>query len=219
MVTNLLRAPLLVLLSDVDGLYDRHPSLPDARIIATVAQVDAALREFQRQAAIPGTANQLSRGGMASKLEAARLAVSAGENVVIANGRRPNVLIEILAGESVGTVILAHGPAVTSRKRWIGLTAQPCGRIALDEGAQRAIQQQGRSLLAIGVKRVEGHFQKGDVVSLCGDAGAEIARGLTNYGSEELRRIAGHPTERIVEILGHRPYDEVIHRDNLAIVC
>jgi glutamate 5-kinase len=181
--------------------------------------MEAALRDFQRQATVPGTPNQLSRGGMASKLEAARLAVSAGENVVIANGRRPNVLVDILAGEQVGTVILAQGPAVTSRKRWIGLTAQPCGRLVLDEGAQRAIQQQGRSLLAIGVRRVEGNFQKGDVVSLFNEPGVEIARGLTNYGSEELRRIAGQAKEQIVEILGHRPYDEVIHRDNLAILC
>jgi glutamate 5-kinase len=218
MVTNLLRAPLLVLLSDVDGLYDRHPSEPGAQVIPVVTQLEAALRDFQRQTVVPGAANHLSRGGMASKLEAARLAVAAGENVVIANGRRPNVLVELLAGEVVGTMILAQGPAVTSRKRWIGLTAQPCGRLLLDEGAQRAVQHQRRSLLAIGVRRVEGNFQKGDVLSLCGDEGVEFARGLTNYGSEELRRIVGQATERILEILGHRPYDEVIHRDNLAIL-
>jgi glutamate 5-kinase len=149
-------------------------------------------------------------------LEAARLAVSAGENVVIANGRRPNVLVDVVAGEPVGTMILAQGPAVTSRKRWIGLTAQPCGRLLLDKGAQQAIKHQGRSLLAIGVLRVEGNFQKGDVLSLCGDGEQEFARGLTNYGSEELRRIIGRANDQIVEVLGHRPYDEVIHRDNLA---
>jgi glutamate 5-kinase len=161
--------------------------------------------------------NNLSRGGMASKLEAARLAVSAGENVVIANGRRPNVLVDIVAGETVGTLFVAQGPAVASRKRWIGLTAQPCGRLILDAGAQQAVEGQGRSLLAIGVRRVEGIFQKGDVVALCRDDGNEFARGLTNYGSEEMRRIAGQLTERIVEVLGHCPYDEVVHRDNLAI--
>jgi glutamate 5-kinase len=218
MVTNLLRAPLLVLLSDVDGLYDRHPSQPGAQVIPAVTQLEAAVREFQRQAAAPGAPNHLSRGGMASKLEAARLAVSAGENVVIANGRRPNVLVDLLAGEPIGTLILAQGPAVTSRKRWIGLTAQPCGKLRLDAGAQQAVLQHGRSLLAIGVQRVEGIFQKGDVVSLHGDAELEFARGLTNYSSEELRRIVGLATERIVEVLGHRRYDEVIHRDNLAIL-
>jgi glutamate 5-kinase len=218
MVTNLLRAPLLILLSDVDGLYDRHPSEAGAQVIPLVSQLETAVRDFQRQTPITGGPNHLSRGGMASKLEAARLAVSAGENVIIANGRRPNVLVEVLAGEQVGTLIAAQGPAVTSRKRWIGLTAQPCGRLVLDAGAQQAIQLKGRSLLAIGVQRVEGIFQKGDVVALSGEQGPEFARGLSNYGSEELRRIAGHPTERIVEILGYCPYDEVIHRDNLAIL-
>jgi len=218
MVTNLLRAPLLVLLSDVDGLFDRHPSDPDAQLIPLVTQIDAALRDFQRQPAIRGDANHLSRGGMASKLEAARLAVSAGESVVIANGRRSNVLVDLLAGESIGTLILAHGPAVTSRKRWIGLTAQPCGRLMLDPGAQQAVESRGRSLLAIGVRRVEGIFQKGDVISLCREDGQEFARGLINYGSEEMRRIAGHTKEQIVQVLGHRPYDEVVHRDNLAIL-
>jgi glutamate 5-kinase len=128
------------------------------------------------------------------------------------------VLVEIVAGEPVGTLILAQGPAVTSRKRWIGLTANPCGRLLLDEGAQQAVEHLGRSLLAIGVRRVEGNFQKGDVVSLCREDGRELARGLINYGAEEMRRIAGRPKERIVEILGHRPYDEVVHRDNLAII-
>lgn len=218
MVTNLLRAPLLVLLSDVDGFYDRHPSEPGAQVIPLVTQMDAALRDFQRQAMVRAGTNTLSRGGMASKLEAARLAVSAGENVVIANGRRPNVLVDILAGQIVGTLILAQGPAVTSRKRWIGLTAQPCGRLILDPGAQQAVERQGRSLLAIGVRRVEGIFQKGDVVALCREEGQEFARGLINYGSEEMRRIAGHPTDQIVQILGHRPYDEVVNRDNLAIL-
>jgi glutamate 5-kinase len=218
MVTNLLRAPLLILLSDVDGLFDRHPSEPQARIIPTVSHLDNAIRDFQRQAAGGAGPNHLSRGGMASKLEAARLAVSAGESVVIANGRRPNVLLDILSGAEVGTLILAQGPAVTSRKRWIGLTAQPCGRLALDAGAEQAIARQGRSLLAIGIRRVDGNFQKGDVVALCREDGTELARGLTNYGAEELRRIAGQPKERILEILGHRPYDEVVHRDNLVLL-
>jgi glutamate 5-kinase len=218
MVTNLLRAPLLILLSDVDGLFDQHPSSPGACVIPVVLQLDVAIRNFQQQTPGSSHATQLSRGGMASKLEAARLAVSAGESVIIANGRRPNVLRDIVAGETVGTLFVAQGPAVASRKRWIGLTAQPYGRLFLDAGAQQAIEQQGRSLLAIGARRVEGNFQKGDVVSLCRDNGQEFARGLTNYGSEELRRIAGRGTEEIVGILGHCPYDEVVHRDNLVIL-
>ncbi len=217
MVTNLIRAPLLVLLSDVEGLYDRHPSEPGAAIVSQVTQFDSAYRDFQRLPAVQRGGIVLSRGGMASKLEAARLAVSAGENVVIANGRRPNVLLEILSGEAVGTLFVAQGPAVALKKRWIGLTAQPCGRMLLDFGAQTAVVQQGRSLLAIGIRQVEGSFQKGDVVALCREDGSELARGLTNYSADEMRRIAGQPTERIVEILGHCPYDEVVHRDNLAI--
>lgn len=218
MVTNLLRAPLLVLLSDVEGLFDHHPSDPAAKVIPLVTELDAAIGQFQQQAAINVSANQLSRGGMASKLEAARLAVAAGESVVIANGRRANVLVDIMRGECVGTLFAAQGRAVASRKRWIGLTAQPCGRLILDAGAQRAIEQQGRSLLAIGVRGVEGSFQKGDVVALCREDNREIARGLSNYSSEEMRRIAGQPTEGILEILGYCPYDEVVHRDNLAVI-
>jgi glutamate 5-kinase len=218
MVTNLLRAPLLVLLSDVDGLYDRHPADPAAQVLSIVTNLDEALRQFNRQEAGPAMPNQLSKGGMASKLEAARLATSAGENVVIANGRRSNVLVEILEGNTVGTLILAKGPAVGSRKRWIGLTAIPCGRLVIDQGAVQAVVHQGRSLLAVGVRRIEGNFQKGDIVSLGSEDGHEWARGLSNYGSDELSRIAGQPTDRIVQILGHRPYDEVIHRDNLAIL-
>ncbi len=219
MVTNLLRAPLLILLSDVEGLYDRHPSTPGALVIPTVKQLDTTIRDFQQQApAVTTGVNHLSKGGMASKLEAARLATLAGENVVIANGKRPNVITDVLAGKPIGTLFLATGPAVTSRKRWIGLTAQPCGQIRLDAGAEQAIKQQGRSLLAVGARQVDGDFQKGDVVSLCRENGKEFARGLTNYGSDELRRIAGRATDEIVTILGHCPHDEVIHRDNLVIL-
>src|SRR4051794_30712645 len=125
MVTNLLRAPLLILLSDVDGLYDRHPSLPGAAVISVVTQLDPAIQNFQQQSPETGQGIQLSRGGMASKLEAARIATHAGENVVIANGHRANVILDIVRGETVGTLFTAQGPPVTSRKRWIGLTAQP----------------------------------------------------------------------------------------------
>jgi glutamate 5-kinase len=217
MVTNLLRAPLLVLLSDVEGLYDGDPADSQSQVIPIVTRLEEAIRQLQRQQNSTIGPNHLSKGGMASKLEAARLVTSTGESVVIANGRRPNVLTDILAGQPVGTLILAQGPAVASRKRWIGFTAHPCGRLFLDAGAERAIVEQGRSLLAVGVTRVEGNFQKGDVVSLCSENGEEFARGLINYRADEMRRIAGHPNEQIVELLGHRPYDEVVHRDNLAL--
>jgi len=213
LVTNLIRAPLLVLLSDIDGLYDGDPSDPDSRIVSVLTDLSAAQSELvhDRRADV-----QLSTGGMASKLKAARIATTAGENVVIANGRQDNVLDKILAGEEVGTLILAEGKAIDSRKRWIGWSAQPAGQLTLDAGACLAIQKNGRSLLAVGVSAVAGDFSKGDVVALCDDQGREFARGLINYSGEEIRRIAGQPTERIVELLGHRPYDAIIHRDNLV---
>lgn len=214
LVTNLIRAPLLVLLSDVEGLYDGDPCDPTSQIVSTITDLSAA----QAQWVHDNRRVQLSSGGMASKLQAAQIAIAAGENVVIANGRRENVLLEILAGEDVGTLILASGRSIDSRKRWIGWSAQPCGRLTLDEGALLAIRSKGSSLLAVGLTAVEGDFNKGDVVSLCGSDGCEIARGLINYTAQETCVIAGHSTRSMAKLLGHYPYDEVIHRDNLVLL-
>lgn len=211
-VTNLIRAPLLVLLSDVEGLYEGDPAAPDSKLISTVRRLDRSVLDLVRDA--PGG---LGKGGMASKLEAARQATAAGENVIIASGRSPDTLTRILAGETVGTLVLAQGQLLTSRKRWIGLTVQPRGRLVLDAGARRAVEHQGRSLLAIGVVDVVGQFAKGDVVALCDSAGDEFARGLTNYKTEDLARIKGLQTRRIAQVLGHCPYDEVVHRDNMVV--
>lgn len=217
MVTNLIRAPLLVLLSDVEGLYDRDPADGDAQMIETVTHLDEATMALAQDGGAGRAPGRLGAGGMASKLAAARIVTTAGENVIIAGGRRPGVLADIVAGRSVGTLILAEGRSVTSRKRWIGLTARPRGELVLDAGAEKAIRQDGRSLLAIGVSDVRGDFRKGDVVSLVSTDGGQIARGLCNYSAEEIRRIAGCHTDRIIDILGHCPYDEVVHRDNLAL--
>jgi glutamate 5-kinase len=217
LVTNLLRAPLLVLLSDVEGLYDRNPSEPGAKMIDVVTNLEEAQRQFVHDGAGPQRV-QLSRGGMASKLRAARIAASAGESVVIACGRRPNVLLDILAGADVGTLILAEGRAVASRKRWIGWSATPRGKLVLDAGATAAVEKQGRSLLAVGVVAVEGNFAKGDVVALCDVAAREFGRGLSNYSASQMVTIAGQPTERIAELLGQCPYEEVVHRDNLVVL-
>ncbi|NOY30426.1 MAG: glutamate 5-kinase [Planctomycetes bacterium] len=213
LVTNLIRAPLLVLLSDIDGLYDGDPSDPSTKIVSVVTDLSSAQSNLvcDRKAD-----KQLSTGGMTSKLQAARIATSAGENVVIANGRQDRVLDQILAGEEVGTLILAEGKAIDSRKRWIGWSANPAGRLTLDAGACVAIQKKGRSLLAVGVSAAAGDFCKGDVVAICDEAGKEFARGLINYSGDEMRVIAGQSTERIAEILGSCPYDEIIHRDNLV---
>jgi len=217
LVTNLLRAPLMILLSDVEGVYDRNPEDPGASLVSVITHLGEAEQQFVQDGA-GGQRIQLSRGGMASKLRAARIAVAAGENVVIAAGRRPNVLVDILAGDEVGTLILAEGRTVTSRKRWIAWTATPRGRLLLDAGAAAAVKSSGRSLLAVGVRGVEGSFAKGDVTSLCDPAGQEFARGLSNYSSAELTTIAGQPTDRIAELLGHCPYEEVVHRDNLVVL-
>ncbi len=213
MVTNCLRAPLLVILSDVEGLYDGDPTLPESKLVPTVSKIDESVLQLVRDKKT-GT----SKGGMASKLEAARIVTTAGENVIIASGRRMDVLTRIMAAEQVGTLFLAQGKSVSPFKRWLGFTAQTRGRIHLDDGAKRAIVEQGRSLLAAGITRVDGDFEKGDVVALCAQDGTIIARGLTNYAAEGVERIKGLRSERIAQVLGECPYAEVIHRDNLALV-
>ncbi|MGB6045401.1 MAG: glutamate 5-kinase [Pirellulales bacterium] len=211
-VTNLLRAPLLILLTDVDGLYDGNPDDPDSKVLTTVTNIDDHVLHL----AAP-RASSVGKGGMASKLDAVRMATSAGENVVIANGYQPGTLAQILAGEPVGTLFVAQGQAVSSRKRWIGFTVQPRGRLHLDEGAVRAVHKQGRSLLPIGVISVDGEFEKGDVVSICDATGVEFARGLTNYSAQEIQRLKGLSSQEIAVKFAQNPYDEVVHRDNLTL--
>ncbi len=212
MVTNLIRAPLLVILSDVDGLFDGDPRAESSKVIPTVTKLDESIFSLARD-----HKTGLSKGGMASKLNAARMCTVAGENVIIAPGRQPGSLARIIAGDTVGTLFVAQGTAITSWKRWIGFTAQPRGFLVLDDGARKAVETQGRSLLAIGVVEVGGKFKKGDVVALRDRNGAEFARGLTNYDVAEMERIKGQRTEAIAVTLGHRPYEEVIHRDNMVV--
>jgi glutamate 5-kinase len=211
MVTNLLRAPLLVLLSDVEGLYDSDPHQPGASLIPLVTRLDETIYALVRD-----RQTGLSKGGMASKLEAARIATTAGENVIIACGHHPGILRRIVAGETVGTLFLAQGQSLAARKRWIGFTAQPQGHLVVDAGAQRAIVERGRSLLPIGVVDCGGQFRKGDVVSIRDASGHEFARGLSNYSADEVRAIRGLRSEQIAERLGYCPYEEVVHRDNMA---
>ncbi|HEV2972655.1 MAG TPA: glutamate 5-kinase [Pirellulales bacterium] len=211
MVTNLIRAPLLVLLSDVEGLYDGDPADPAARVVPTVTQLDESIWSLVRD-----RATGVSKGGMASKLEAARVATSTGENVIIASGKQPGNLMRILAGDVVGTLFVAQAESIPSWKRWIGFTAQPRGKLLLDDGARQAVETKGSSLLAIGIVDAQGTFRKGDVVALCDRGGREFARGLTNYSVADVTRIKGLKTDQIAAALGHCPYQEVIHRDNLA---
>jgi glutamate 5-kinase len=214
MVTNLLQAPLLVLLTVVDGLYASDPNTnPGAELLATVPSIDAAIMDMAGASRSP-----LGSGGMRSKLRAARLATAAGESVIMANGARPGVLDEVFAAKPVGTLFLPHGGTVSAWKRWLGYTARTRGKIVVDAGARNAVQHQGRSLLPIGVLDVTGAFGKGDVVALCDAEGVEFARGLTNYSANDAGRIRGLRTEQLPGVLGGVPYDEVVHRDNLVVI-
>ncbi|MEO1497297.1 MAG: glutamate 5-kinase [Planctomycetota bacterium] len=217
MLTNLLRAPLMVLLTDVEGLYDGDPNDSSSSLIGMVEDVDESTGEVVCEN-LHDQGLALSKGGMASKLEAAQIAVDAGESVILANGRRPNVLVDLLAGEPIGTLLPGVGGQVRSRKRWIAWAAQPLGVLVLDAGAVEAVEDQGASLLPVGLTDVRGDFGKGDCVSLVDAAGEELARGLTNYDDHDLRMIAGRSSGEIASILGRMPYAEAVHRNDLALV-
>jgi glutamate 5-kinase len=213
MVTNLLQAPLLILLTVVDGLYSADPSAPGAELLSTVPLIDGSVLDMAG-----GGKSSLGTGGMRSKIRAARLATAAGESVIMANGARAGILDAIFAAEPVGTLFLPHGTSVPAWKRWLGFTARPKGKLTVDAGAQAAVQKKGRSLLPIGVVQVQGTFSKGDVVALCDVEGTEFARGLSNYSAADASRILGLRTEQIGQVLGSLPYEEIIHRDNLVVV-
>lgn len=212
MVAGLLPKPILIILSDVQGLFDRDPSLEGSQVISSVPVVDQSVFDL-----VIDRRTGLSKGGMGSKLRAAQFVTSSGSPVMIAGGRVENVLPRLFSGEDIGTMFLPQSRNLAPRKKWIGFSAQPAGSIHLDKGAVKAILQEGRSLLAIGISDVTGQFEKGDVVALVDDQGTEIARGLVNYTSSEVRQIRGSRSPRIAEILGHRPYEEVVHRDNMAV--
>ncbi len=212
LVTQLLRAPLLILLSDVDGLYDGDPQNSNSKVIVTVTEIDESIKKLARP-----QVSLLSRGGMGSKLEAARIVTAAGESVVLASGLVEGNVGEILSGRPVGTLFVPSGQSVSLRKRWIGYTVQPRGWLVLDKGAEQAVAQQGKSLLPIGVVQINGSFTKGDVIGLQSLSGEEIGRGLSNYDSSHAERIIGLQSNQIHEVLEHSPYAEVVHRDNLVV--
>jgi glutamate 5-kinase len=214
MVANLLQAPLLVLLTNVDGLFTDDPRVnSEARLVETVPHIDKTITDLAA-----ATQSALGTGGMRSKLRAARLATAAGGAVIMANGSTDRVLDSIFANDAIGTLFLPHGEAISARRRWLGLTARPRGSFHLDDGARKAVEQDGRSLLPVGVLSVAGTFGKGEVVSLCNRDGIEFARGLTNYSSADADRIRGLATDQIQRAVGKVPYVEMIHRDNLAVV-
>jgi glutamate 5-kinase len=215
MVTNLLRAPLLILLTNVDGLFSGDPrSDLNAQLLSTVPHIDHAVTEMAGP-----SKSALGTGGMKSKLRAARLATAAGEAVIMANGSVPGVIDRVMAAEAVGTLFLPHGQDVPARERWLGYTARPRGLLKVDDGARQAIEKHGKSLLPIGVVGIEGAFGKGDVVSICNADGIEFARGLSNYSSADAGRLRGLNSEQIARVVGKLPYVELVHRDNLVVVA
>lgn len=213
MVAGLIQADLLIILSVVDGLLTADPTDANSRRIPFVERFDDDLLNL-----VGASKSSRGTGGMRTKLEAVHTATAVGVNVVIANGKQSNVLTEILNGNDIGTLFLGEGDGVSAWKRWIGYTMPPKGRFVLDHGARKAVEQQGKSLLAAGIARVEGEFSKGEVVSLVDvETGEEFARGLSNYDSVAAKTIAGRRKDEITKTLGSVPYDEVIHRDNLVV--
>jgi glutamate 5-kinase len=216
MVTNLLQAPLLVVLSVVDGLLPVDPAAAggiDQQPIPVVRDLDD-----NTLARAGSSRSSLGTGGMKSKLEAVRLVTHAGGSVIVTTGLRERPLTRVLAGEPVGTLFLASGRTEQARRRWIGLTARPRGQIVVDAGAKVALKAGSSSLLPIGVRDILGDFEKGDVVGICDQNRLEFARGLTNYSAQDARRIVGLKTDQLREMLQSAPYDEVVHRDNLMLL-
>jgi len=204
-VASMLGADLLVLLTVVDGV------MRDGAVLEVIEQVDDEVMSL----AGPGQ-SELGSGGMASKLQAAGIVTRAGEAAVIANARTPKVLTRLLAGEPLGTVFVPARRKMSSRRRWIGLAARAAGTVTIDAGAARALSCQGKSLLPSGITAVSGEFPKGAMVAIVGPDEVEVARGLTNYSAEQIARIKGLKTNRIAAALGDKPYDEVVHRNNMT---
>ncbi|MEM7813056.1 MAG: glutamate 5-kinase [Planctomycetota bacterium] len=210
LLANLVAAPLLVVLSIVDGLYDRDPADPTAEHVRLVERWDDGLFDL-----VAATKSSRGTGGMGSKLRAIKAAAAVGEPVILADGRSPDVLDRVIAGEEVGTLFLAEGGQVPAWKRWVGYASRPAGIVRVDAGAAEAVRGAGRSLLAAGVTGVEGAFGAGDTVAIVGPDGAEVGRGLANYAAADLTKIAGLRGAEIEATLGSVPYSSVVHRDNL----
>lgn len=212
LVTNLVEADLLLILTDQAGLHEQDPRRqPDAALVTEGTAGDPRLLEMA------GDAGTLGRGGMRTKLLAAEKAARSGAGTVIAGGRTPDVLARVLAGEAVGTYLTASQTRLAARKQWLAGT-QARGRLLLDAGAVRAVTAGGKSLLPIGVTAVEGEFRRGEIVACLDLHRREVARGLVNYGADDARRIVGQPSERIEALLGYVDEPELIGRDNLVVL-
>lgn len=213
LVANLLEADLLVILTDQKGLYERDPTLdPTAKLVHQASINDSRLGEM-----VGESRSGLGRGGMITKLRAARLASRSGTATVIASGREHDVMPRIIAGENLGTFLVPDVSPMLARKRWLAGQLKLKGTLYLDEGAARVLKEDGKSLLPIGVTAVEGDFRRGELVACVDAEGREIARGLVNYGADETRIIMRRPSSQIESLLGYVDEPELIHRDNLVL--
>jgi len=213
MVANLIDADLLLLLSDTAGLYTADPNhYPDARLIPQVDKIDS---EIERLAV--DTASELGTGGMTTKLEAAKLATASGVTVIMADGRQPDTIVRLAAGETIGTRFLPATSKLESRKRWMlsGLSIK--GKLVVDSGAALALRKQNRSLLPAGIKQIEGEFQRGDIVNIYDPDGSRLGCGITNYSSADINAMKGAHSREIAALLGHDYGSEVVHRNNLVV--
>jgi glutamate 5-kinase len=214
LVASFMNADLLVMLTDQEGLYTADPHAdPGAQLIPVLSS------PFPADAFWAGPSRTLlGMGGMTSKVEAARLATASHIPTMVANGLKPDILLRLFGGESLGTLFLPRAARMGSRKRWLAFATRPRGGIQVDAGATRALVHQGRSLLPSGIQRTVKSFHVGDVVSILDAGGEEFGRGLVNYSAEEVERIKGRKSSEIEQVLGYKHSDEVIHRDNLVIL-
>lgn len=211
LVTNLVEADVLVILTDQAGLYTADPrKMPDAELVQKARAGDPALEQMAG-----GAGSAIAKGGMLTKVLAAKRAARSGAHTIIASGREPDVLTRLAAGERIGTLLEASTSPLAARKQWLADHLQVAGTLEIDEGAARALTEGGKSLLPIGIRAVRGDFERGALVACVGADGREVARGLVNYSAQESRRIAGKPSSHIEAILGYVDGPELIHRDNM----
>ncbi len=213
LVASELDADLLLILSDVDGLYDKNPKEnPDAKIIPVVNEVTDEILELGTDASDGG------RGGMRTKLMAARMVTRFGGRVLIANGKIPYVIKKVFAGDEIGTMFLPQNEGLSDKKRWIGYATNIIGKIKVNHGAKKALVEKEKSLLPIGVIDVIHEFKKGDVISIIDENDHEFARGMVNYDSDSCRKVIGCHSDDIIKVLGFKNYDAIITRDNITIL-
>ena len=214
MVANLVDADLLLILTDIAGLHTADPHRdPGARLIPQVERVDADIERLASD-----TAGNLGTGGMITKIEAARLATASGITVVIADGREPDIILRLAGGESLGTRFQPTTSKLESRQRWMLSGLSTKGKLVVDSGAAVALKGQNRSLLAAGIRRIEGDFQRGDIVNIHDPEGSRLGCGITNYSSTDIEAIKGAHSKKIATLLGHDYGSEVIHRNNLVVL-